>query len=258
MMSEAAFEEVSVLSSIYCGEGEFRVVQQSAQDGMLVQINRCSEGDSSQNVSVVFQLHPSYPSCPPDISVSSTGLSRTQCHTIRQRLLDRAATLTPEPMIHQLVEDLQQCVELTKDARGGEAKMADSETVEEWTEVLLLDHIRSRNRYVGLLEHWSQQLQLGGRLLLGQNILIILQGRRRNIKEFCRRLKTAKVDVDSSGKKCKERMMKVLVGAPSCSTFRNGLQGFVVNNYQSSSQLMAVFQELNMIQVYQQVLPSLN
>lgn len=41
------------------------------------------------------------------------------------------------------------------------------------------------------------------------------------IQEFCHRLKTVKVDVDSSGKKCKERMMKVLVGIPSSSTFRN-------------------------------------
>lgn len=30
-MSEAAVEEVSVLSSIYCGEGEFRVIQQSGE-----------------------------------------------------------------------------------------------------------------------------------------------------------------------------------------------------------------------------------
>lgn len=76
----------------------------------------------------------------------------------------------------------QHCVELTKDLREGEERMKESERVEEWTEVLLLDHIRSRNRYVGLLEHWSQQLQLAGRLLLGQKILVILQGERCNIK----------------------------------------------------------------------------
>lgn len=76
----------------------------------------------------------------------------------------------------------QHCVELTKDLREGEERMKESEKVEEWTEVLLLDHIRSRNRYIGLLERWSQQLQLAGRLLLGQNILVILQGERRNIK----------------------------------------------------------------------------
>ncbi|XP_013876638.1 RWD domain-containing protein 3 isoform X2 [Austrofundulus limnaeus] len=255
-MSEAALEEVFVLSSIYCGEGEFRVLQQSAEDGLVVQINCCSGEDSRQ--SVMFHLHPSYPSSPPDISISSTGFSRTQCHAIRQKLLDRAAVLTPEPMLHQLVEDFQHCVELTKDLREGEDRLKESERVEEWTEVLLLDHIRSRNRYIGLLEHWSQQLQLAGRLLLGQNILVILQGERRNIKEFCHRLKTVKVDVDSSGKKCKERMMKVLLEVPSSSTFRNSLQGFIVNNYQSLSELTAVFQELNMAQVYQQVLPSLN
>lgn len=36
------------------------------------------------------------------------------------------------------------------------------------------------------------------------------------------------------------------------------LQGFVVSDYQSFSELTAVFQELNMTQLYQQVLPSLN
>lgn len=77
------------------------------QDGLVVQIS-CTVGeDKGLNTSVVFHLHPDYPSCPPDISISSTHLSRTQCHSIRQKLLDRAAGLPPEPMLHQLVEYLQ-------------------------------------------------------------------------------------------------------------------------------------------------------
>lgn len=100
-------------------------------------------------------------------------------------------------------------MELIKDAREGEEKMTESETVEEWTEVLLLDHIRSRNRYIGLLEHWSQQLQLGGRLLLGQNILVILQGKRCNIKVLpvlhCKALQA----VFFRQSKCKEEKINV-------------------------------------------------
>ncbi|XP_037610108.1 RWD domain-containing protein 3 isoform X1 [Sebastes umbrosus] len=258
MMSEAALEEVSVLSSIYCREGEFRLLQ-SAQDGLTVQINSTvGGGERGLDVRLLFHLHPRYPSCPPAISVSSTSLSRTQCHDIRQKLQDQAAALPPEPMVHQLVEWLQQCVEVTESCRGGEDEEGkDRETEEEWTAVLSLDHIRSRSRYVGLLERWTQQLQLTGRLLLGRTILVILQGARPNIKEFCRLLKTVKVDVDSSGKKCKERMMKVLIESPSSSSCGHGLQGFGVKNYESLPELTAAFQEINMTELYQQILPSL-
>lgn len=257
-MSEAAFEEVSVLSSIYCGEGEFQLLQQSAQDGLMVQINSTFGGDRGLDVSLLFHLHPRYPSSPPAISVSSTGLSRTQCSNIRQKLLDQAATLPPEPMVHQLVEWLQQCVEVEENCRGGEEDVKEREKEEEWTAVLSLDHIRSQNRYISLLERWTQQLQLTGQLLLGRSILIILQGARPSIKEFCRLLKTVKVDVDSSGKKCKERMMKVLIESPSSSCCGHGLQGFVVKNYESLPELTAAFQEINMTELYQQILPSLS
>ncbi|XP_075966285.1 RWD domain-containing protein 3 isoform X1 [Anarhichas minor] len=262
-MSEAAFEEVSVLSSIYCGEGEFQLIQQSAQDGLLVQINSTVGGERGLDVRLLFHLHPRYPSCPPAVSVSSTGLSRTQCHNIRQKLLDQAAALPPEPMVHQLVEWLQQCVEVTENCRGGEEeeegreREKEKEKEEEWTAVLSLDHIRSRSRYTGLLERWTQQLQLSGRLLLGRSILVILQGARPSIKEFCRLLRTVKVDVDSSGKKCKERMMKILTESPTSSPGGHGLQGFVVTNYESLPELTAAFQEINMTDVYQQIRPSL-
>lgn len=51
-------------------------------------------------------------------------------------------------------------------------------------------------------------------LLCVLTVIMSLQG-------FCRLLKTVKVDVDSSGKKCKERMMKVLIETPSFSSFGN-------------------------------------
>lgn len=53
---------------------------------------------------------------------------------------------------------------------------------EKQTAVLLLDHIRSRNHYIKLLERWTQQLQLSGMLLLGRSILVILHGDSLNIK----------------------------------------------------------------------------
>ena len=53
---------------------------------------------------------------------------------------------------------------------------------DEWTAVLLLDHMRSRGRYVKLLERWTEQLHLTTTLLSGRCILILLQGARKDIK----------------------------------------------------------------------------
>lgn len=115
-----------------------------------------------------------------------------------------------------------------------------------------------------------------------------------SLQEFCRLLKTVKVDVDSSGKKCKERMMKVLIETPLSSSCGRGyesktcdynisdiwnlwdlrvsvellqsvslflpvsVQGFVVKNYQSLPELTAAFQEFHLTELYQQMLPSLS
>uniref|UniRef100_A0A8C5F7D8 RWD domain-containing protein 3 n=1 Tax=Gadus morhua TaxID=8049 RepID=A0A8C5F7D8_GADMO len=165
-MSESALEEAAVLSAIYCGEGEYQLIQSGAVT---------SEGD------------------------------------------EEAAR----------VEDA-----------GGE----------EWTTVLLLDHMRSRGRYVKMLERWTEQLHLTTRLLSGRWILVLLRGARRDIKEFCHLLKTVKVDVDSSGKKCKERMMKVLCERPFTfsSSSKHGL---------STLELTEAFQEAGMAEMYQQILP---
>ncbi|KAM9317832.1 RWD domain-containing protein 3 isoform 2-T2 [Pholidichthys leucotaenia] len=257
-MSEVAFEEVSVLSSIYCREGEFQLLRQSDQDGLVIQINCHGLGDGGPDVSLLFHLHPSYPSCPPDISVSSTGLSRSHCHGIRKKLLDLAAAMPPEPMVHRLVELVQQCLQVTEDCSGGEEEVKETETEQQWTTVLMIDHMRSRNRYIGLVERWTHQLQLTGMLLLGQSVLVILQGARAHIKEFCRRLKTVKVDVDSSGKKCKEKMMKVVSETPVPTSCRHSLQGFIVKDYKSSSELNEALQELSMAELYREIMTSVS
>lgn len=66
-----------------------------------------------------------------------------------------------------------------------------------------------------------------------------------------------KVDVDSSGRKCKERLMKVLIETPSTLSTENRLQGFVVLECQSLSELSAVFEEVHLMEVYKTILPSL-
>uniref|UniRef100_A0A3B5JX54 RWD domain-containing protein 3 n=1 Tax=Takifugu rubripes TaxID=31033 RepID=A0A3B5JX54_TAKRU len=227
-MSEAALEEVSVLSSIYCGEEEFQLVHRSGQDGLVVHIKQTVGGEGGPDISLSFHLPPAYPSCPPGISVTSTRLSKTQSLHIRQKLLDQAAALPAEPMLHRLVEGVQVRVLLRSHTHTH--THTHSSTYPDRTVVLLLDHIRDRRRYIKLLERWTHQLQLSGMLFLGRSILLILQGDRLQVKEFCRLLKTVKIDVDSSGKKCKEKMMKVLIEASQAARVKpaerlqNGLQ----------------------------------
>ncbi|CAL1603209.1 unnamed protein product [Knipowitschia caucasica] len=247
-MSEAALEEVSVLSAIFCGAGEFELLQSA--DGVTVQIS--SQVGGGQAVTVLFHLPPSYPLLPPDISISSSALSRTQCQDLRLKLLQFASTLPPQAMVHQLMVHCQSLD--VSPAASTESTLRPEQ--DQRVSVLSLDHIRSRSRYVSFLEQWSKQLQLDGRLLLGPNILVLLQGNRASIKEFCRLLKTSKVDVDSSGKKCKERLMKVLMDSP-WSPAQPIPQGFEVRCCSSLSDLRAEFEEVHLTEAFRTILPSL-
>ncbi|KAG7264040.1 hypothetical protein CRUP_028742, partial [Coryphaenoides rupestris] len=224
-------------------------------DGVVVQINTTVGDVRRVDLSLLFSLPPRYPLCPPDVSVSSPLLSRGQCQDIRRKLLEQATALPQEPMVHQLVSWLQESGEVTEEGGGGvacQAEDAGGEEEEGWTAVLLLDHMRSRGRYTKLLERWTEQLHLATTLLSGRLILILLRGARKDIKEFCHLLKTVKVDVDSSGKKCKERMMKVLYDGPfnlsSSSKQRHASQGcatyqscFLSKEYQSTPELIEAF-----------------
>uniref|UniRef100_A0A8C6UD03 RWD domain-containing protein 3 n=1 Tax=Neogobius melanostomus TaxID=47308 RepID=A0A8C6UD03_9GOBI len=223
-------------------------------DGVTVQIT--SSVVNGEKVTVLFHLPPTYPLCLPDISVSSSTLSRAQCQDIRQKLLIHAVTLPREAMIHQLIEKLQSLA-VSESSPGAESEITPDQDQAQWISVLSLDHIRSRSRYISLLERWSKQLQLSGRLILGRNILVLLQGNIAGIKEFCCLLKTVKVDVDSSGRKCKERLMKVLIETPSALSTEKSLQGFEVKECLSLSELCAAFEEVHLTEVYKKLLPSL-
>ncbi|KAM8888021.1 RWD domain-containing protein 3 [Synchiropus picturatus] len=256
VMAEAAEEEAAVLSAIYCGAGEFQLLPLPAQEGLMVQIQSAVGGETGPILTASFHLHPLYPTEPPRISVSSASLSRAQCLAIRQKLVEQAQVLVPEPMVHQLVQYLQ-CVDLSEVLRRTEeGEVGPSQSAEEeqrWAAVLMLDHIRSLKRYVRLLERWTQQLQLTVRLLQGPRILLLLLGSRTSVKEFQHLLKTSKVDVDSAGKKCKERMMTVLIERRCSGTHESSPSSFEERRYQSAAQASQIFQELQLDQVYQQI-----
>lgn len=175
--------------------------------------------DADTPLQLVFHLPVDYPSCLPGIVVNSDCLTRAQCAAVKETLLKQAETLLSEPMVHELVLWIQQNLRhiLRRPETGGDISAtcppAARPAVDDgwWITLLHLDHMRAKTKYVRTVEKWASDLRLTGRLMfLGKIILILLQGDRNNIKEYLILQKTSKVDVDSSGKKCKEKMIRVL------------------------------------------------
>ncbi|KAG8555587.1 hypothetical protein GDO81_017752 [Engystomops pustulosus] len=213
-MSEAALEEISVLSAIYCDPGEWQLLSRS-ENGItvMIQTNVRRIAESEIRLRLVLDLPVTYPSCLPNLSVSSEELTRAQCKELRDKLLDQARERLSQPMIHDLVLWTQQNFNSVignsiRDEKHLLSAVTDDGT---WITLLHLDHMRAKNKYVKTLEKWTSDLRLTGKLMfMGKIILILLQGDKSDIRDYLVLQKTCKVDVDSTGKKCKERMISVL------------------------------------------------
>lgn len=220
-------------------------------DGTVCRILTKAEGlmDADIPLELVFHLPVNYPSCLPGISVSSECLTRAQCVAVKEKLLEQAENLSSEPMVHELVLWIQQNLRhiLNQPETGsgsGKCTFAASMTADDglWITLLHLDHMRAKTKYVKTVEKWASDLRLTGRLMfMGKIILILLQGDRNNIKEYLILQKTCKVDVDSSGKKCKEKMISVLFET-KVQTEHKRFLAFEVKEYSSLDELQKEFE----------------
>ncbi|KAK7158979.1 hypothetical protein R3I94_005349 [Phoxinus phoxinus] len=197
-MSKEAFDEMSVLSAIYCEKGEFELLEESPERGIVYRIHTLTERDNEKTpLGLIFHISPNYPHTPPDISISSCHLSRKECHDLRQQLLDTARSLPPEPMIHGLML---------------------------WLQENFSDLIKTSSCH--------------------------------SAEEYTHRQKTVKVDVDSSGKRCKEKMMSVLCEIPQLEETRM-LSTFEVKDVLSLDDLKSEFDLVGLTELYDQFVPSL-
>ncbi|CAH6789110.1 RWD domain-containing protein 3 [Phodopus roborovskii] len=249
-MEEAVRQELSALAAIFCGPHEWEMLSCSETDGAAFRIHTTAEGlvDEDVPLELLFHLPAGYPLCPPGVSVSSTRLTRAQCVTVREKLLEEARKLLSEPMIHELVLWIQQNLRhilSQPEASSSSEKGTWPESVTDdglWLTLLHLDHMRARTKYVKTLEKWASDLRLTGRLMfMGKTILILLQGDRSNIKEYLILQKTSKVDVDSSGKKCKEKMISVL-SETKVQTEHKRFLAFEVKEYSTLEELQKEFE----------------
>ncbi|MCI4386089.1 hypothetical protein PGIGA_G00058030 [Pangasianodon gigas] len=259
-MSEEALDEMSVLSAIFCEKDEFELIEESARTGLVYRICTAIDTDSGRKtLNLTFHLPPLYPQTPPDISVTSGDFSRSHCQELKKAMLCKAHTLPPEPMVHHLVTWLQHNFTdliTTPNSTGDCSNTAHSKAEDTWMALLHLDHMRSKAKYIKLIEKWTSELGLMGRLFVGRPILILLQGTKESIKEFIHLLRTMKVDVDSSGKRCKEKMMRVLCEVPLTEDFKR-ISAFEVKEDLSLEDLRREFDLVGMMKLYQEFVPSL-
>ncbi|XP_055994977.1 RWD domain-containing protein 3 [Sorex fumeus] len=248
---EPVREELEALAAIFCGPGEWEERSRSETDGIVFRILTKAEGLTEADIplELVFHLPMNYPYCLPGISVNSEHLTRAQCVAVKEKMLEQAVNLLSEPMIHRLIlwiqQNLRHLLNEPATAMGRErctfpADMPMEDTV--WITLLHLDHMRAKTKYVKTVEKWASDLKLTGRLMfLGKLILILLQGDRSNIKEYLILQKTSKVDVDSSGKKCKEKMISVLFET-KVQTEHKRFLAFEVKEYSSLDELQKEFE----------------
>uniref|UniRef100_A0A8C0Z809 RWD domain-containing protein 3 n=1 Tax=Cyanistes caeruleus TaxID=156563 RepID=A0A8C0Z809_CYACU len=217
--------------------------------------------DTDVLLKLLFRLPVNYPSALPDISVNSDQLTRAQCMDVKEKLLEQAKKHLSEPMVHDLILWVQQhlkdvikqpaavCNEKTTLSKGKEDGI--------WMLLLHLDHMRAKAKYVKTVEKWASDLRLTGRLMfMGKIILILLQGDRSSIKEYLILQKTSKVDVDSSGKKCKEKMMRVLCETEVQSQHKR-FQMFEVKEYSALEELQKEFETAGLTTLFSEFVPSL-
>ncbi|NXJ14857.1 RWDD3 protein, partial [Odontophorus gujanensis] len=264
-MSEQALEELSALAAIYCEPGACEVLAASETDGVIfrIQISVRELLDTDILLKLLFHLPVNYPSTLPEISVSSDQLTRAQCMDVKDKLLEQAKKHLSEPMVHELVLWIQQhlkyvikqpatvCSEETTLSKGASTEDA------MWMLLLHLDHMRAKAKYVRTVEKWASDLKLTGRLMfMGKIILILLQGDKSNIKEYLLLQKTSKVDVDSSGKKCKEKMISVLCETKVQSQHKR-FQMFEVKKYSTLDQLQKEFETAGLASLFSEFVPPL-
>ncbi|NWT82448.1 RWDD3 protein, partial [Lanius ludovicianus] len=217
--------------------------------------------DTDVLLKLLFHLPVNYPSTLPDISVNSDQLTRAQCMDVKDKLLEQAKKHLSEPMVHDLILWVQQHLKdvIKQSATVCNKKPALSKGTEDgiWMLLLHLDHMRAKAKYVKTVEKWASNLRLTGRLMfMGKIILILLQGDRSSIKEYLILQKTSKVDVDSGGKKCKEKMMSVLCETELQSQHKR-FQTFEIKEYSALEELQKEFEVAGLKTLFSEFVPPL-
>lgn len=152
-----------------------------------------SNSSRPDSVKIIFHLGKDYPLQFPQISVFSENLDREAVSKVKNKVLQTCTDLLGEPMLISLISAVRENVQLELESKHSSIVPSNnsqsacndscSSSDEIWTTVLHIDHMRSKNKYCKTLEKWASDLDLCGRILFcNKLILVLLQREVENIK----------------------------------------------------------------------------
>ncbi|GMH35433.1 hypothetical protein BSKO_03301 [Bryopsis sp. KO-2023] len=170
----------------------------------------------------------SYPEAPPQLSVACEWLKRSQIDDIllevqtfvdaSSKLADRCLFSAVERFENLIEENYTEFSKQSKENLALASKGKPNPHPGLNVAVLRIDHMHDRGGYTKIIVKWAGELGLTGRLIFCRSfIFVLLEGAEPDIDEYLLRKRTVVVDVDSRGRKCRERKMSVLVRRP-CSS----------------------------------------
>lgn len=215
---------------------------------LQVPVSRQGSTDEQAQFKVAFVLPKEYPLLEaPRISISSPDISDLALTELAHDAMQYAEGFKPHPSLFDTLDRLKHLatemvdcspfylmksttrrretthsspkVAPSQDTSCSSHTHADSVTSHEEADhicVVKLDHMRNRHKYLKMLQSWSKELGVRGKVVDGglHNVYVALVGREGSVREFVRRWKTQSVDDDSRGRPCKERMLSVLCQKP--------------------------------------------
>lgn len=207
---ETIMDEVEAIEAIYCGPGEFQH-HSTGEESVIFSVTLSPVDDPNMKITVTFTLAcATYPENSPQFSIKCCSLSRSECERVKNLLTEAADDYKGSPMVLEILTQLSQMTDFNHYL----ANIKDAEEKEKKDKslcILQLDHMRSKNRYRKAIESWCKELNLTGCLIFCLKwIFIVLNGEEEDIKAYIQRNRTLSVDVDSSGRPCKERLLSVL------------------------------------------------
>ena len=131
-----------------------------------------------------------------------------------------------------------------------------------------IDHMRDRKNYLKTLSRWSKDLSVSGRVIFcntSRRILLLLTASGFDsvgvaaLKDFHVRLRSSNVDVDSSGRPCKERLATVLVPPTKLGSDDDPFQDFSVSEIpdEKNRDLESFFNDLGLGEVFKRCIKNL-
>nr|XP_026690444.1 RWD domain-containing protein 3-like [Ciona intestinalis] len=239
--------ELQSLESIFCQDGEFTVEERTVDLVKLTIFN------SVKGLKFQCILTKNYPHTTPLVHVLIPHHTKSQRAELQAELESYLTqnNFLGEPMLFNVISWV-----MDKQTDVATAKKSEISDELLFTTLLQLDHMRSKSKYLKTLKSWTSELNINGYVAFYIRFIFIgLQGYSSNLKEFVHRIKTQKIDVDSKGQPCKEKMMKVLCPIEARESHLNEFNVFELT---STEELKTLFSEIGLSCQFENYVPSVS